>query len=191
MKSINKTTAFLVAAIAFALISGVAYVYLFLVMKNKTDATADVLVKVAELSGKGSHLISSASLLKNESINIDKLSSYFIRENEIVAFAKRLEDLGPQSGTTLSLQSLDPGLTERGVQFLSFQINAKGNFAAVERLLVLLENFPGKLEWKTVRLVKGEALAPQGGEVGTQRASSPSPLWDVEVFLTALNFIKE
>ncbi len=181
MKSLNKTTALLLVAIVLALLLGSAYSFFFVAMKNKTEATAELLAKTEELSGKESRLASALVTLKAESVNIDRLSEHFIKESEIALFAKKIEDLGAHSGTTLSIESLDPGLTEKSVPFLSLLIKASGKFSDIQRLLILLENFPGKFEWKTVRFVRDY--------VPTAKPSAP--IWKVEIFLTALNFTKE
>lgn len=189
MKSFSKTIALLLLAIVFTVASVGAYTFFFIVMKNKTKATAELLLKTEELSGKGSRVASAVSTLNNERENIDKLSSYFIKESEIALFVKKIEDLGPQSGATISLESLDPGLTEKTVPFLSFRIKATGKFADVERLLVLLENMPGKFEWKTVRLVR-DTSSNQQVDTSTQKVATRTALWNLEVFLLARNFVK-
>jgi len=178
MKLKANTTIFLGVATILTFIAGGAYGVLFISMKNKTAATAGLLAEIAELSSKESNLVSSISVLNNESSNIEKLSSYFFDENGIIAFAKQVEDLGPQSGTAITIESLEPGISEKSTPFISLRIKATGTFTDVERLLVLLENFPGKLDWKTIRLVR-EAVS-----VGS------APMWTAEVFLSALNYVK-
>ena len=182
MKAYSKTIILFWSALVFVVVSGVAYTVLFVAMKNKTEETAALSVKSEELLGAESRALSARLVLKNDSVRIEKLSSYFIKESEIVAFARRVEELGPQSGTTLSIESLEPGLTEKQAPFLNFRIKANGKFDDVVRLLKLLENFPGKFEWKTVRLV---LVNPSDAKTGG------APEWQVEVFLTALNFTKE
>lgn len=184
MKQFSKTTTLLGIALVFTIMAAGAYTFFFIAMKNKTEATTALLASLGELSGKESRALSARLVLKNESARVEKLSSYFIKENEIVAFAKKIEELGPQSGTILTIQSLEPGFTEKTVSFLNFRVKATGKFEEVVRLLVLLENFPGKFEWKTVRLVRADG-APQTA------ATSGAPDWSAEVFLTALNFVKE
>lgn len=185
----SKTTILLGTALALMAVAGGAYAFFFVVMKGKTQATAELSAKLEELSGKQSRVASALAVLKNEAPQIEKLSAYFIRESEIVAFTKKIEALGPQSGTALTLESLEPGLTEKTVPYLNFRIKATGNFAAVIRLLTLLENFPGKFEWKTVRLVRADTSGQQVSATTTRGINTPE--WSVEVFLTALNFIKE
>lgn len=190
-KSFSKTTILLGIALLFTVVAGGAYAFLFVAMKNKTQATAELSAKIGEISGKESRVASAMLTLKDEAPNIEKLSAYFIKGSEIVAFMKKIEELGPQSGTELSIVSLDPGLTEKTVPFLSLRIKATGEFVDVARLLALLENFPGKFEWKTVRLVRDDSVTPQTTEGTPKSKGANSPQWMVEVFLTALNFTKE
>lgn len=189
MKPFSKTTILFVAALAFTLVAGGAYAFFFAAMKDKTEAATAISTSLGELSGKASRTLSAVAVLKSESARIEKLSSYFIKESEIVTFTKNVEALGPQSGTTLTIESLERGVTEKTVPFLNFRVKASGKFPDVMRLLVLLENFPGKFEWKTVRLVSDNSTGQQAGAVATK--SDSTPLWNAEVFLTAFNFVKE
>lgn len=189
-KSFSKTIILLGTALLFTIVAGGAYAFLFVATKNKTQATAELSLKIGEISGKESRVASAVLTLKDEAPNIEKLSAYFIKESEIVAFTNKIEELGPQSGTELSIVSLEPGVTEKTVPFLSLRIKATGKFADVARLLTLLENFPGKFEWKTVRLVSGDP-APVPETTTPAKVAPRAPEWMVEVFLTALNFTKE
>lgn len=185
MKANKKTVILLVVASIFTLVASTSYVLLFLAVKNKTEATATLSEKIQELSGKESRLASSVAVLRRESANIEKLSSFFFKESEVVFFTKKIEALGAQSGTVLTIESLDKGFTEKAVPFLNFRIKATGGFANLERLLVLLESFPGKLEWKTLRLVRDDLPV----ESSSIKSVAAAPLWRVEAFLTALNFV--
>ena len=189
MKSFSKTTILLGVALFLTIVAGSAYAFFFVAMRDKTQATAELSSKIGEISGKESRIASALSILKNETSDIEKLSAYFIKESEIIAFMKKIEELGPQSGTKLTIVSLDPGLTEKTVSFLNFRIKATGEFADVMRLLVLLENFPSKFEWKTVRLVR-DSSAPVEEAVPPAKVAPRAPEWMVEVFLSALNFTK-
>lgn len=189
MKSISKTTLSFVVALVFTIVVSGAYVFFFVAMKDKIDA-ADVLsTNSGEISNKESRTLSAVAALKNESANIEKLNSNFIKESEIVLFTKKVEAIGPQSGATLAILSLEPGFTEKTIPFLSLRIKIKGKFADVVQALTLLENFPGKFEWKTARLVLDSSAIQQSG--GQSPAVVSTPEWSAEVFLTVFNFIKE
>ena len=183
MKSFSKTTTLLLFAIALTVASSGAYTFFFVAMKNKTAATAELSAKNEALAGKESRVASSLGAIKGEILNIEKLSTYFIKESEIVAFTKKIELLGPQSGTTLSLEALDPGTGVGGAPVLNFRIVATGTFQNTMRLVALLENFPAKFEWKSVdlSLVEG-AVDPKSPKVAQ---------WKVAVSLSALNFLNE
>lgn len=189
MKSLSKTTILIATALVFTIAAGVLYVFLFVSTRNKTESTATLLASSEELTGKESRIGTAATILKNESANIDKLSSYFIKESEIVEFAKKIEELGPQSGTILTIETLEPGLTEKTTPFLNFRVKANGKFSDVMRLLTLLENYPAIFTWKTVRLVSSGNSVQQDGTTFAKLENSPD--WSVEVFLSALNFVKE
>lgn len=188
MKSLNKTTIVLGIAIASMVVASVVYIFFFLSMKSKTEAATELSAQLEDLSGKQQRYTTAASSLQSESARIEKLSSYFIKESEIVSFTKKIEALGPDAGVALSLEALDPGVTEAGVPLLNFRIVARGRFENTERFLLLLQNFPGKFEWRTVNLVR------DNGKLGEMSTSSPqmgTQKWRAEVSLAAYNFIKE
>lgn len=189
MKSFNKTTTLLLVSLIATLVSGGIYSFFFILTKNKTQETAEILEKTESLSGKNTQIASIIASLKNERENIDKLSSYFIKENEIALFIKKIENLGPQSGAEVILESLEPGVTEKSVPFLSFRIKANGKFEDIERLLILLENMPLKLEWKTARLTRGTISSPVMTGV-SKKGPTEIVTWNLEVFLSVRNFIR-
>lgn len=190
MKANKKTLILLGTAIVFALAGIGAYAFLFFAIKNKTEAASVISEKIDELSGRESRIASSVLVLRKEDANIKKITEYFFKENEVVAFTKKIEALGPQSGTKLTLQSLEQGYTEKTVPFLNFRIVANGKFADIQRLLILIENFPGKFEWKTVRLTLDSSQATEASVDGRTpvKVVASVPQWRVDAFLIARNF---
>lgn len=179
-------------AIAIMLALFGVYAFLFFAMKNNTESTASISEKTDELSGRESRIASSVSILRREDANIEKLSAYYFKDNEIVAFTKKIEALGAQSKTTLTIDALDLGYTEKTVPFLNLRIKAVGKFADIERLLMLLESFPGKLEWKNVRLARDtEPVAQTDAGIKVLKPTSSALLWRAEVFVAALNFVNQ
>lgn len=186
MKS-NKIMILFGAASMFMILTVTISASLFFSMKNKTEESIKLSEKINELSGKESHTASSASSLRREGVNIEKISDFFYKESEISVFIKKVEALGPQSGTTLVIEDLEKGFTEKTIPLLNFRIKAVGDFSEVSRLLALLENFPGELEWKTLRVVREDLGAGETGAI----SRSGLPIWRVEAFLTILNFVNE
>lgn len=190
MKANKKTLTLLGTAIVFALAGGGAYAFLYFATKSKTEATSVISEKIEELSGREARIASSVAVLRKEEANIRKITEYFFKENEVVSFTKKIEALGPHSGTKLTIQSLEQGYTEKTVPFLNFRIVATGKFADIQRLLVLLENFPGKFEWKTMRLSRETSQnieAPIAGKIPT-RVIASAPQWRIDASLVARNF---
>lgn len=183
MKSLNKTTILLLLGLALTTAFGGAYAFLFTAMKNKTAATAELSAKNETLAGKESRISSALSAVKEDSASIEKLSTYFIKESEVVAFTKKIELLGPQSGTVISLEALDPGVGVDNAPVLNFRIVATGEFQNVMRLMGLLENFPAKFEWRSVDLARTDAAVDAKAPKAT--------LWRFSASLSALNFVKE
>lgn len=192
MKSLSKTVSLLIFATVLTVILGGAYAFFFVVMKNKTEATAELFAKSEEISGKELRLTTALSTIKDEQENIEKLSVYFLKESEIVPFTKKIELLGGQSETSLLIEALEPGVGANNVAILNFRIVATGEFKNIMRLMGLLENFPAKFEWRSVRLTRGETVtektSPRGGEVNPTKVL---PEWKVTISLMALNFLNE
>lgn len=192
MKSFKKTTILLFFAIALTAALGGAYAFFFIAMKNKTAATAELSAKNETLAGKESRVTSALAAIKGENTNIEKLNSYFIKESEIVAFTKKIELLGEQSGTTFSLEALDPGVDENNAPVLNFRVIATGEFQNVMRLAALLENFPGKFKLKSVNLSLGDRAEETADTATTKTPKAPKATeWKITVSLAALNFVKE
>ncbi len=191
MKSLNRTTVFLGISLILTITIGGVYAFFFVAVKNKNESIAEFLSKNEELTGRESRLNLAKNTLKAEQSNIDKLSSYFIKESEIVSFAKRIEALGAESGTTLSLELLEPGVVEGGSPFLNFRVKAKGGFKEVMKLTALLENYPIKFEWKSVRLVRDDSGAVSTVAQSAKTSQIVSPQWIITISLSAFNFLKE
>ena len=176
MKANKNTIKLLGIALVFMLVATGLYVTLFFAIKSKSAATVPLLEKVDELAGRESRITASLAALRKESENIDKIAAVFFKENGIIDFTKKIEALGEQSGTKLTLESLEQSGAGSDSPSLSFRIQATGKFANIERLLILLENFPGKLNWKTV------SLSHSGDTAATS-------LWNMSLSLQALNMI--
>ena len=193
--SFNKTAKLFTASfITIAVLAGV-YTYFFISMRNNVDKSVLGAAKIEDLAGKDERIDATLAILAKEALVMQKVSASFIKQSEIVNFTRTLESLGPQSHTELSIESLEPGVGDRGIPVLNFRIKAQGKFKDVVALIALLENFPARLDWNSARLVRigTPATVPvlDSKGIAVQKAPSSIPLWSVEVSLTALNFIKE
>lgn len=185
----NKTAALLIGAIVITLSLAGAYPFVFLSMKGKIARAGDISAQAEDFESKRGTLSRTLIFLKESAGDIEKIKAVFIKESEIVSFTRALEALGAQSGTELSLESLEP-LTGAGKEpVLNFRIKATGTFAQVMRLEELLENFPAKIEIGSVRSARSDAGATS---LEGKRALAPSvPTWEFYVAARVLNFSKE
>lgn len=191
MKPFNKTKVLLGISVILIMVTGGAYGFFFVAIRDKNKSIAEFLSRNEELMGRESRLRLAENGVKVEQLNIEKLSSYFIKESEVVSFAKKIEALGVESGTTLSLELLEPGVVEGGYPFLNLRVKARGGFKEVMKLTALLENYPVRFEWKSVSLVHDDS---GGGTTITQNAKTSrniSPQWVITISLSASNFLKE
>ncbi len=191
MKHFSKTAVLFVTALLITAAAIGVYVPFFIAMKNKTQETANLLVKNEELSGKEARITASMAMLKEESVNTDKLLTYYIKGSEIVSFTKRIEALGPISGTTLSIEALEPSVAEDNTPRLNVRLKATGGFKNIMHLLTILENFPAKFEWKTVHTSFVGITTEETNLQGIKRVTSSTSQWNLSISLVVLNFIQE
>ncbi|MEK7460515.1 MAG: hypothetical protein AAB628_03135 [Patescibacteria group bacterium] len=193
MKSLKKTAVLLIVALSLTLMAIGAYFYFFIKMKDLAGQTIELGVKADELAGKESRIRNADTMMRNESVRIEKLSQYLIKESEIVVFTKKIEALAEESGIRLTIESLDSGIGDGGTAMLNFRIKAKGEFKNIIKFTALLENFPAKLEWKNVKLVREEGVTQVVDQKTTinKQSLSANPIWVAEASLSVLNFVKE
>jgi len=198
MNSNKKTLILFWTALTFALAMSGGYAWLFFSIKDKTIATTPISEKIEDITGREARIASSVSLLRREDANIEKLSAFFFsfKESEIVKFTRNIESLSEQSGALVTLDALEQGPGEKAAPYLNFRITAVGTFPQVYRLVLLLENFPGKIEWKTVNLTMEGTKAREavidpktGEEIIPVTTVSDAPQWRLGALLTARNFI--
>ncbi|MDD5152587.1 MAG: hypothetical protein PHS95_01115 [Candidatus Pacebacteria bacterium] len=186
----NKTKTLFFVALAVMVISGGVYAFFFVAMKDKIGSITDLSIKAEELSGSEFQKVSSAYAVSIESANIEKLSTYDIKESDIVEFTKKIESLGPDSSTELSIESLDQQTGQNGEPVLVFRLKASGKFQDVMRLILLLENYPAQFEWAGVELAREDKMFTEVDSKGVSKVVAGPTKWKVRISLVVLNFIK-
>lgn len=191
MNKLGKTGILLI--VAFILTAGASGVYsfFFAATKSKAENATVLAVRAGEVESKRAKLGLTLATLKDQADNIQKLDELFIKQKEIVNFAKKIESLGVNSGTKISIERLTPAPTKDGVPTLSFNVKVQGKFADVMRTLELLENFPAKIEWGSVSIKRESegSIAVVRAKGGVLQATEP--VWKMDVAGVALNFVRE
>lgn len=192
MNELKKNITLLIGAILLLVGVAGAYSFFFYSMKGKIEGANEVLSRAEDFENAQGTLSRTLAFLKESELGRQRVDARFIKEHEIASFAQQIEALGAQSGVTLSIESLEPGVDFRKKPVLNFRIKAEGTFASVVRTEELLENFPARFDVSTLRLVRVDNS--QGASVsGTGKTVPPSrvPRWELNATVSALNFIKE
>lgn len=188
----SKTLTFLAFVAILVMALAAAYPFLFSSMMDKIASVGDIAVRIEDFERARGKFSRTLTFLKESADDIEKVRSVFIKESEIVSFARALEALGAQSGTDLSLESLDPSIGANKEPIINFRIKAAGTFAHVMRLEELLENFPAKLEIGSARFVRldDSVVVPTPGGKKTPEVAG-APRWEFTATVKVLNFSKE
>jgi predicted O-linked N-acetylglucosamine transferase (SPINDLY family) len=191
MKKIGTTGILFVVAVAVAAGVSGAYLFFFAAMKGKAESATEISVRAEDTRTKQGKLSVILAALKGESEHINKLDGYFIKEREIVSFAKSLELVGTSAGAVMTIEALTPQTNKDNTSTLSIRLKAVGKFANLMRALELLENFPAKIEWSSVDILREDA---ETAPIVKGKNAAPQiifPVWKLTMTGTALNFIRE
>lgn len=187
----RKTLTLLSIVVILVAALATAYPFFFLSMKDKVASAGDISARIEDVESARGKLSRTLAFLKESAGDTERVRTVFIKESEIVSFARALEALGAQSGTELSLESLEPSTGAGKEPVLNFRIKAAGTFAQVMRLEELLENFPAKLEIGSVRFARSDAEEVAVQEGKKSPAPHPAPRWEFSAVARVLNFSKE
>lgn len=136
----SKTTYvyFLISAIFFVAFLGV-YIFAGFFVKNLLKSTAENLSQLAALNRKDQNVQTLRRSLKNTEENRALLNTYFVSEDNIVGFLEKIEEMGPISGTTVTLQNVNQ---EGNPKNLVLLVKASGPFSNIMTLTKLFEQAP-------------------------------------------------
>ncbi|MDP3735677.1 MAG: hypothetical protein Q8R39_04625 [bacterium] len=138
---------------------------------------AFTLEAISALEHEREALDATRSLAERTARDRAALDEKFIPRDGVVAFLKRIEDLGKRSGTTLAVETLSaasPISSEASLEDMALRFTALGAFQNIVHLLALVESLPVAAEVTSARL----EAAPAGEEGAS--------LWRTTVFLHAL-----
>ncbi len=122
--------------------------------------------------------VSSSKQLETE------LQKHIISRSEIVGFIREIEDLSQKTGARISIDSIDSAISDSSTEMIvpaQIRISLRGNWVAVTRALMLIENLPylGKVEGVSFQFV--DALSDSEGSASSKTANSG---WKVDLNYT-------
>ena len=137
---------FFILALAVTLVAASMYAYMFYATSaslRQANLARDIVV----LEGANqSQAKSLSALAETTAYQRAEIPSFFISSDNVVAFIKALESIGPQSGSEVTLASVDADSLSKsspGTMGLArAHVSAVGSWASVMRALSLAERMP-------------------------------------------------
>jgi hypothetical protein len=165
MKNHHRHIPFLVLSIAVSATVVALYIYMFYATSasvRQANVARDI-VK-AEEAGQ-SQAKSLSELVVSTAVSRSRLTSFFVPADDVVVFITAIESIGPQSGSTVSLASVDDssllGTAAGTIRAVRAHVSAHGSWSSVMLALALAEHLPYAVSIDHVQL-----NASNGGKAG-------------------------
>jgi hypothetical protein len=97
---------------------------------------------LAQLSAQNERAVENRQLFASYGEGEAKVRNYFVTAQSLPDFIEKLEALSRQAGVDFALSQAEAAERPR------FEFTASGEFAAVSRFLLLLENMPHEIVWE-------------------------------------------
>lgn len=156
MKNTPHHSVLLILALSVTILVGAVYGYMHYVVKISIARAATARDIVAlEKANKGREQ-GVRALHERTAIARASLSQFFIPADRVVEFIEAIEALGPQTGSIVTLSSIDdvpPGqIKESKYGLARAHVEARGSWSSVMRALSLAENFPYAISVQDTRV---------------------------------------
>lgn len=156
MKINSKHYILIIFAIGTVILSILGYIIVYRTVVTQAKDSSKALIEINTESEKKQYEDGLTKLFDDTSSDRLKLSSFFVREDRIVDFIEKVEKIGVDSNTELTLSSInadDLNSVKVGtIGRIKTRITASGSWANVMRALVLIENLPYSLSMNDVRV---------------------------------------
>jgi len=157
----SKTKQILLTTIVLVIVVSIAYIMLFLNIKEKNNAVSLLTNEVDSVLQKEIKLRSVKYLIKDTQDDRMKLDSYFVADDEIINFIKMIEDLGIESNAEVEITNVSIGVVdEKAVnkdkinELLNIDFKMGGSFVEMFHFLSMFEKLPFKIDVKRVNFEK-------------------------------------
>ena len=146
----KKTKKLLALVILINVVLLVAYTGAFVFVKSQGSKSAKTYLELLSEKQKQENIDTVRITVKNTTAERAKLKDYFVTQTEVILFIDKVESLGAESNTNITLNDLK----EIDEGKLVFSITATGAFDSLMHLLALIENIPYNIEIKQVSFRK-------------------------------------
>ena len=163
MKFNHSHIPLLILASVIVLVSMALYGYMFQATSVSVGRAVTAQNVVASEQGNKQKAKTLTSLASSTASDREMLLTFFISSDDIVSFITAIESLGPKSGSTLNITSIDAdqmvGAPAGKIGKARAHVDAHGSWSSVMRLLDLAEVMPYAVTISHVRLNSSGATA--------------------------------
>ncbi len=146
MKKTHSHSFFLILAILVMLVVASIYGYMYHAVGLSTDRAIKAASMVSSEKNNRYHELAITELYGSTSADWAKLPELFVPSNRVVTFIEAIESLGKQTGSDVSLTSIDADSLEGaavGTQgVIRGHVDAHGSWSSVMRTLMYAEALP-------------------------------------------------
>ena len=184
MKRSNGHLILLLIAFAATLLTAGIYFYMYNMIGSATARISVDRNKIKAHDVDASRKKGLEQAYKSTVADWAKLEGFFIPSDHMVAFIESLEALGPQTGSTVAVDSVDSDITGNSAPgttgTIHASVSANGTWSSVMRALSLAEAMPYKVAISGVRLAGSPSAAPS-----TKGGKGPSSAWRLSFAIEA------
>jgi hypothetical protein len=152
----TRTKIIALISLGLFLLSGGAYVGLFLLVQNHKENLEEERVRAAEVEMQTRALQALEATVAASQSDREKLEGYILSENATIDFVERVERIAKEEGVALLTNSLSEASIDDSFDELTAGVTVTGPFDRVMRMLRILETLPEQSWIREVVLTKSE-----------------------------------
>lgn len=189
MKHTTKRETSALVTIGLVLIAiGGAYTFFFFSVKERATRADEITAHANDLEDKNSSFSRMNVFFKDHANDIERVNNRFIKESDIVSFAERVEELSVSTGTSVTLDALEPESRPSGA-VLAMRVSARGSFPGVMKFAELIQKFPALIEVRTLHIVRRDERLSDDKNIPPPLPEGKIPLWEISISAVVINFI--
>ena len=186
MKRLHGHILLLVFAIAVAVLSIGIYVYMYRMIDAFSLRTSTLRSAAEAATVNKQREQDFLKAYQETAPKWARLPGYFVSSQDVVSFIEAVEALGGQSGSVVTLSSLDADNLDSApagkIGGVRAKVDAEGSWSSVMRTLALAETLPYEITVNNLRF----AVVNQPNEsAASSSASSAKPKWDLSFDIQA------
>lgn len=145
----------LIVGILLALLSWGGYVFFLWDLSAQKEEINNLKAEVDFNEKRNIEIREMLKFLESKENQIKDIESYFLVYNEqsIVAFIKKIEEIGEKTGVNLEIFNLSP-LNQDDEKYLKASIDIRGEWDKVNKMIALIEHVPYKVSITNLNLKK-------------------------------------